>query len=59
MKDERTIHETIDERRAMHESIDNINNTTDMIIELAERNFGSLVSHESIKNNRNPPPSAQ
>lgn len=58
VKEERTINETIDERR-MHDSADNINNTTEMIMELADRNFESLNSQESLKNNRNPPPSAQ
>ena len=43
VKEERTINETIDERR-MHDSADNINNTTEMIMELADRNFESLNS---------------
>jgi hypothetical protein len=58
MKEERTINETTDNPR-MHDSNDNINDTTEMIMELADRNFGSLNSQESMKNNRNPPPSAQ
>ena len=58
VKEERTVNETIDERR-MHDSADNINNTTEMIMELADRNFESLNSQESLKHNRNPPPSAQ
>lgn len=43
----------------MLDSADNINNTTEMIMELAERNFGSLIEQDSSKNNKNPPPSAQ
>ena len=58
VKEEKTINETIDNQR-MQDSTDNVNNTTEMIMELADRNFESLNSHESIKNNRNPPPSAQ
>ena len=60
VKEERTVNETIGDRRAIHDSADNINNTTEMIMELAERNFESMISQESIKqHNRNPPPSAQ
>ena len=60
VKEERTINETIDERRAMLlDSADNINNTTEMIMEIAERNFGSLIEHDDNKHNKNPPPSAQ
>lgn len=58
VKEERTVNETIDHQR-IHDSADNINNTTEMIMELADRNFESLNSQESMKNNRNPPPSAQ
>lgn len=58
VKEERTINDTMDHQR-LHDSADNINNTTEMIMELADRNFESLNSQESLKNNRNPPPSAQ
>lgn len=55
IREERPDNDTVDNNR-MQDSADNINNTTEMIMELADKNFESLNSHAS-KNHLNPPPS--